>query len=72
MNLSGQRNQCRGCGHFFNSNSAFDKHRTGEYGIDRRCRTPAEMTALGMAVNASGFWVGSLMDNRFFEDALDE
>lgn len=55
--LSGQRNQCRGCGEFFNSNLAFDKHRTGQHGKDRRCRTPEEMLAKGMALNVNGFWV---------------
>ena len=37
MRLSGQRNQCPSCGEPFNSNAAFDKHRTGQFGKDRRC-----------------------------------
>jgi hypothetical protein len=41
----------------FNSNAAFDKHRTGQFGVDRRCRTEAEMIAAGMAKRADGFWV---------------
>lgn len=57
MNLTGQRNQCRGCDQHFNSNAAFDKHRTGDYKTGRRCRTPEEMIAKGMSLNAAGFWV---------------
>jgi hypothetical protein len=55
--LTGKRNQCQGCKAFFNSNTPFDMHRTGEYGVDRRCRTPEEMLSLGMSVNADGFWI---------------
>jgi hypothetical protein len=61
MNLSGDRNQCGGCHEYFNSSFAFDKHRTGEFGKDRRCLTTDEMKAKGMAVNAAGFWVSSVM-----------
>ena len=61
MKLSGDRNQCQGCKEFFNSSAAFDKHRTGEHGKDRRCRSVPEMAAKGMARNAAGFWVGSPM-----------
>jgi hypothetical protein len=57
MRLTGSRNQCQSCKQYFNSNTAFDKHRTGEYGRQRRCRTPEEMTALGMLVNHAGFWI---------------
>jgi hypothetical protein len=55
--LTGQRNQCAGCGEYFNSNYAFDKHRTGKHGVDRRCRTKEEMLDKGMSVNYWGFWV---------------
>jgi hypothetical protein len=61
MNLSGDRNQCRGCGEYFNSTFAFDKHRTGEFGKDRRCLTAEEMRAKGMDKNARGFWISSAM-----------
>lgn len=57
MRLSGDRNQCPTCGEHFNSSSAFDKHRTGRFGTDRRCRTVAEMLAAGMAKNTAGFWI---------------
>lgn len=55
--LTGQRNQCPGCGLYFNSNKAFDKHRTGKHGVDRRCRTEQEMLDKGMALNNAGFWI---------------
>jgi hypothetical protein len=57
MKLSGDRNQCQGCKEFFNSTAAFDKHRTGAFGVDRRCRTVDEMTAASMAKNAAEFWI---------------
>jgi len=61
MNLSGDRNQCQGCKTFFNSTFAFDKHRRGEHGIDRRCLTAEEMQAKGMSQNAAGFWISAAM-----------
>ena len=68
MKLTGSRNQCQGCKQYFNSNTAFDMHRTGEYGVNRRCRTPQEMTERGMCVNHAGFWItekyDGYMDNR--------
>jgi len=57
MRLTGARNQCQGCKQYFNSNTAFEMHRTGEHGVNRRCRTPEEMTALGMLINHAGFWI---------------
>ena len=63
MKLTGDRNQCRGCKEYFNSSAAFDKHRTGQHGVDRRCMTEAEMFGKGMELNAAGYWVGSRMDN---------
>jgi hypothetical protein len=50
--------QCPGCLEYFYSTAAFDKHRTGRHGLDRRCRTPAEMMQCNMARNRHGFWVG--------------
>lgn len=61
ITLRGDRNQCPGCGVFFNSTHAFDKHRTGAHGADRRCRTSEEMTDAGMVLGADGFWRGSAM-----------
>ena len=70
MKLSGDRNQCRMCGEAFNSTTAFDKHRVGEFGVDRRCRTAVEMREIGMVLrdngarqgSRQGFWVGSIRD----------
>jgi len=67
VRLTGDRNQCQGCKQFFNSTFAFEKHRTGEHGKDRRCLTPDEMLAKGMSVNAAGFWITSAMPR----DVLD-
>jgi len=69
MKLSGDRNQCQGCKEYFNSTFAFDKHRTGEHGKDRRCLTTAEMTAKGMDKNAAGFWISSAMPQDFTREA---
>ena len=67
MNLSGQRNICPSCGLPFNSNAAFDKHRTGDYNKrpqERRCLTVAEMESIGMAISR-GFWVTALNHTDF-------
>jgi len=70
MKLTGRRNQCQGCKQYFNSNTAFDMHRTGEYGKHRRCRTPQEMTEKGMLVNNDGFWISEPSTREFIrEDA---
>lgn len=63
MTLRGDRNQCCGCGEYFNSTVAFEKHRTGDFDSStnpRRCLTQPEMYAKGMAVNRDGFWVTKL------------
>lgn len=59
VKLSGDRNECPGCGKLFNSTFAFDKHRIGKFGKDRRCMTGTEMVAAGMDVNAAGFLVSA-------------
>jgi hypothetical protein len=61
--LSGSRNQCQGCKEYFNSVGAFDKHRTGEYGKNRRCKTKEEMEAGGMILRSDGFWIREKMVN---------
>ena len=65
--LKGNRNQCPTCNEYFNSSTAFQKHRVGEFGKDRRCRTPEEMLKIGMEKKPDGFWVGS-KDSRFTKD----
>jgi hypothetical protein len=61
MKLNGDRNQCQGCKEYFNSTHAFDKHRDGDHGVNRRCLSADEMTAKGMFIAADGFWRGSAM-----------
>jgi hypothetical protein len=61
MNLTGDRNQCPGCKAYFNSILAFDKHRTGKHGQDRRCLAEHEMLAKGMSQNSAGFWISKAM-----------
>jgi hypothetical protein len=62
MRLGKQRNQCQGCKQYFNSNTAFDWHRTGKYGVNRRCMTAEEMLAKGMSLNEAGFWITQVYD----------
>ncbi len=72
MKLTGNRNQCQSCKEYFNSNSAFDKHRTGDHGRNRRCRTPEEMIALGMSKNNAGFWITEKYDGPIRQRDDDE
>ena len=72
-NLRGDRNQCQGCKEYFNSTFAFDKHRTGQHGVDRRCLTTEEMLRKGMVLRDDGFWVGAEMpDSRFTGNATND
>lgn len=64
MKLRGDRNQCQSCGEFFNSTHAFEKHRTGDFGKDRRCMSIGEMGARGMFKGDDGFWRGSKRDEN--------
>jgi hypothetical protein len=65
--LNGNRNQCQTCKEYFNSNGSFDKHRTGNHGLNRRCMTPEEMQAKGMSLNNDGFWIREKMNKLFFK-----
>ena len=56
--LSGDHCRCSTCREYFNSTSAFDRHRTGDY-AGRRCLTVDEMHAKGMVISATGWWLGS-------------
>lgn len=57
MTLTGDRCRCPTCREYFNSTTAFDKHRIGSFSVDRRCLNPTEMQAKGMSQNAGGFWI---------------
>jgi uncharacterized C2H2 Zn-finger protein len=63
-------NQCPTCGELFNSFYAFDCHRTGDYGKNRRCLTIPEMLDKGMGINYQKRWVSSLK-NRPIEYSGD-
>ena len=65
--LHGDHNQCPGCGQYFNSTFAFDKHRIGAFGVDRRCMDLQEMEKAGMALNAGGWWVSERYQEGQFE-----
>jgi hypothetical protein len=68
MKLTARRNQCQSCKEYFNSTGAFEKHRTGKFGVDRRCRTPHEMLEIEMLVNSSGFWITEKFDGHLTQD----
>jgi hypothetical protein len=55
--LTGSRCLCRGCGEYFNSVFAFDRHRVWASPVVQRCRTHEELIGKGMSINASGFWI---------------
>ena len=45
---------CSACRRIFGGNKAFDKHRVGEHGVDRRCAESPEL--VGLRLNSRGFW----------------
>ena len=67
MKLTGSRNQCQSCKQYFNSNGAFEKHRTGKHGVNRRCCTTEEMLAKGMSINGYGFWIAEKFEKEKYE-----
>jgi hypothetical protein len=52
LRLTGDRCRCTACGALFTTTRNFDKHRVGKY-PERRC---AEPSAVGLVLNARGFW----------------
>jgi hypothetical protein len=57
--------RCAACGQRFRSTRAFDRHRIGR-GDERRCRTRAELLALGWSYRfASGGWTDSPLQQSF-------
>ena len=72
MKLGHSRNQCAGCSEYFNSTAAFEMHRTGVIGVNRRCMTPQEMEAKKMSKNTDGFWVTRTFDNDALRRKLNE
>lgn len=57
MKLTGNRCLCSGCGEYFNSVGAFEKHRTGS-AENRVCKPPE---SIGMSKNAAGYWITAPM-----------
>ncbi len=72
MKLGHSRNQCGGCSEYFNSISAFEMHRTGDFGVNRRCMTTQEMEAKKMSKNTDGFWVTRNFDSDALRRKLNE
>ena len=70
--LKGDRNQCQSCKEYFNSTGAFEGHRTGKHGVDRRCRTVDEMIERGYSKNKLGFWIASKMPESLLEKITGE
>lgn len=62
--LTGNRNRCAGCGEYFNSTGGFDRHRTGDFGKSRRCRTVVELSSFGWCKNKDGFWITEADDRE--------
>jgi len=63
--IGNHRNHCSTCHEFFNSDGAFDMHRTGKFNDPkdpRRCRTEQEMTEKGMVMNKAGYWTTGRFD----------
>lgn len=58
LKVTSSKNQCMGCKYYFNSFSAFEKHRTGSYTLHkRRCLSKEEMISKhGMQQNEEGYW----------------
>ncbi|MCC2680847.1 MAG: hypothetical protein K0S36_411 [Nitrosospira multiformis] len=59
--LTGDRNQCGACRQYFNSTTAFDKHRTGEFNGHRTCLSTDEMLARGFGKTSDGFWLAPIV-----------
>jgi hypothetical protein len=57
--LRGDHCQCGGCGLYFNSTYAFDRHRVTER-ASRRCLTVAEMLHRNMAQSLTGWWTSGI------------
>ena len=63
LRLTGSHFLCRGCGHHFNSLTAFDSHRIDGFS-GRCCLSPDGMHRRGMNLNLVGFWVLEPMPDR--------
>ena len=53
---------CRACDTYFRGESNFDKHRIGEFGVDRRCADPADVELTYRP--DKGYWGGPPMTDE--------
>jgi hypothetical protein len=60
--LGSDKCRCMACGLYFNSTFAFDGHRIGRIGLDRRCRTGDQLKALGWCLSSTGHWITEARD----------
>ncbi|GAB3875270.1 FDXHR family putative zinc-binding protein [Terrabacter terrigena] len=62
----GRSQHCRVCHRTFGGTVAGDRHRAGAFGSDvdpRRCRTEAELSAVGLVTSDRGVWGRSAPDS---------
>ena len=57
------RCMCPTCGEYFNSETAFDKHRRGKY-PNRVCMNERQMRLKGMAKNKAGYWITEILPDK--------
>lgn len=69
--LRGDHNECPTCGQLFNSTHAFERHRTGDFGKNRQCRTVDDMSKIGMSKNSGGFWISSTRKDAICNSSCD-
>lgn len=60
--LTGKRCQCPECGEVFSTESNFNKHRKGSYGIDRHCVDPESVGLVVGQVGDNTVWRGPSRD----------
>ena len=53
---------CRACDTYFRGERNFDKHRIGEFGVDRRCADPADVELTYRP--DKGYWGGPPMTDE--------
>lgn len=53
---------CRACDTYFRGESNFDKHRVGEFGVNRRCADPADVELTYRP--DKGYWGGPPMTDE--------
>jgi hypothetical protein len=54
--LTGKRCRCPTCGESFSVLSNFDRHRVGEYGVDRKCVEPQTVGLVIKTTSSGTYW----------------